>query len=47
MATLRSEYGFDQFDTVLQKFVHEIAVEVVTNLSTEHGRIDFRHHGLA
>jgi hypothetical protein len=47
MATLRSEYGFDQFDTVLQKFAHEIAVEAVTSLSTEHGRIDFRHHGLA
>jgi len=47
MVTVRSEYSFDQFDTVLQKFAHEIAVEVVTSLNIKHGRIDFRDHGIA
>jgi hypothetical protein len=47
MATLRSEYGFDQFDSVLQKFAHEKAVEAVTSLNITHGRIDFRDHGIA
>ena len=47
MVTVRSEYSFDQFDTVLQKFAHEVAKEVVTSLNTVHGRIDFRDHGIA
>lgn len=47
MATVRSEYSFNQFDTVLQKFAHEVAKEVVTTLDTVHGRIDFRDHGIA
>jgi hypothetical protein len=47
MVTVRSEYSFDQFDTVLQKFAHEVAKEVVTSLNTVHGRIDFRQHGIA
>ena len=47
MVTVRSEYSFGQFDTVLQKFAHEIAVEVVTSLNIKHGRVDFRDHGIA
>lgn len=47
MVTVRSGYSFEQFDTVLQKFAHEIAVEVVTSLNMKHGRIDFRDHGIA
>jgi len=47
MVTVRSEYSFEQFDTVLQKFAHEVAKEVVTSLNTVHGRIDFRDHGIA
>lgn len=37
MVTIRSEYSFDQFETVLQKLAHEIAVEAITNLNQ--GRI--------
>jgi hypothetical protein len=38
--TLRSEYGFDQFETVLQKFAHEIAIDAVTNLKQGRVRIE-------
>ncbi len=40
MPTLRSEYGFDQFETVLQKFAHEMAVNAVTTLEQGRVRID-------
>lgn len=37
MPTIRSEYSFDQFEIVLQKFAHNIAVEAVTKL--DQGRV--------
>ena len=37
MATIRSLYSFEQFETVLQKFAHEVAIEAVTKL--QQGRI--------
>jgi hypothetical protein len=37
LPTIRSEYSFDQFEKVLQKLAHEIAVEAVTKL--EHGSV--------
>jgi len=40
VATLRSEYGFDQFEFVLQKLAHEIAIDAVTNLKQGRVRID-------
>lgn len=44
MVTVRSEYSFDQFYTVLQKFAHEVSKKVVAKLDISHGRINFGHH---
>jgi hypothetical protein len=43
MATLRSEYSFEQFETVLQRFAHEIAMDAVQTLS--HGRVQMTIDG--
>jgi hypothetical protein len=40
MPTIRSEHGFDQFETVLQKFAHNVAVEAVTMLNQGRVRIE-------
>jgi hypothetical protein len=37
MVTVRSLYSFEQFELVLQKFAHEVAIDAVTNL--KQGRI--------
>jgi hypothetical protein len=31
MPTIRSEFNFEQFETVLQKIAHDIAIKAVTN----------------
>lgn len=45
MPTIRSEYGFDQFETVLQKLVHKVAIDVVTNLPHSGVRIEIGSSG--
>ena len=47
MVTVRSGYSFEQFYTVLQKFAHKVAKEVVANLDTTRGRINFDDHCIA
>lgn len=47
LVTVRSGYSFDQFYTVLQKFAHEVAKEVVVNLSTTGGRIMFGYQSIS
>jgi hypothetical protein len=44
MPTIRSEYGFDQFTTVLQKFAYEVAMDAVTDLRHDHVRMDIGGH---
>ncbi|MGD0495467.1 MAG: hypothetical protein ABSB28_05440 [Candidatus Bathyarchaeia archaeon] len=44
MPTIRSEYGFDQFTTLLQKFAYEVAMDAVTDLRHDHVRIDIGGH---
>jgi hypothetical protein len=39
MVTVRSLYSFDQFEKVMQKFAHEVAIDAVTNLNQGRGRI--------
>jgi hypothetical protein len=42
MVTVRSLYSFDQFEKVLQKFAHEVAIDAVTNLNQGRTRIQTR-----
>ena len=42
MVTVRSLYSFDQFETVMQKFAHEVAIDAVTNLKQGRTRIQTR-----
>ena len=39
MVTVRSLYSFDQFEKVMQKFAHEVAIDAVTNLNQGRARI--------
>jgi len=39
MVTVRSLYSFEQFEKVLQKFAHEVAIDAVTNLNQGRARI--------
>jgi len=45
MVTVRSLYSFDQFETVLQKLAHEIAIDAVTNLDQGRMRITTTSNG--
>ena len=42
MVTVRSLYSFDQFEKVMQKFAHEVAIDAVTNLNQGRMRIQTR-----
>ena len=42
MVTVRSRYSFDQFEKVMQKFAHEVAIDAVTNLNQGRMRIQTR-----
>jgi len=42
MATIRSLYRFYQFEKVMQKFAHEVAIDAVTNLNQGRIRIQTR-----
>lgn len=42
MVTVRSLYSFEQFEKVLQKFAHEVAIDAVTNLNQGRMRITTR-----
>ena len=42
MVTVRSLYSFDQFEKVMQKFAHEVAIDAVTNLDQGRTRIQTR-----